>query len=108
MSLVHIATSDSFLVDAVECETTCPLCGVSGKNLLGWNGMRCLECRHDWFLDMAWPDIVRTQRQILRLSRREMGEITGYSPKTIKRYEWVRCSKPYLAAALRVFQERRA
>ena len=29
------------------------------------------------------------------MNRKQFGLLTGYSPKTIKRYEYVKCSKKY-------------
>lgn len=93
--IVHVCTSETFFHDAVRITSVCLFCGKRGNHLLGWVSLRCEHCGNEWSLDWAMPDCVREIRAKLKLTRKQMGEKLGYSPKTIKKYEWSWCSKPY-------------
>jgi transcriptional regulator with XRE-family HTH domain len=44
---------------------------------------------------MTVPDIVKMQRELLRMSRKEISVLLGYKSSTVKRYELKRCSLVY-------------
>lgn len=106
MSTMHIATTDTFFVDALRMEAWCSICGHTGQQEIGWIGMRCSRCRSVTNPEDTWPDVVMARRKMLGLTRRQMGEITGFAASTIKRYEFVRCTQSYIDATERAVRER--
>lgn len=98
MNRMHISTGDTHYIDCPESPelSECPFCGKMSKSQMGWTGIRHMCCKieineEDWL-----GSICKTRRErILKMSRKELGKAIGYSPKTIKRYEWVKCSRKY-------------
>lgn len=106
MSNVHICTPDTFLIDAPQVESECPLCLMTCTQEIGWTGIRCANCGHIYELEMVY--IARSRREdILKLTRKEMSVLTGYSPATIKKYEWGYCTTAYYDKTTEVVREKR-
>lgn len=98
---IHICTADSFYTDAPSLLLKCVICGHESVHDIGYVSIRCSVCKSHYDpTDMTMPDVVRMQRERLGLSRKEMAELTGYSKRTIKQYELVRCSKVYYEKTL--------
>jgi len=85
------------MAGAIELpESECLVCCKITRQRAGYIGVQCLVCRSVIdFEENFRGRIVRMRREMLKLNRKEMGELTGYSPKTIKQYEWVWCTKNY-------------
>ena len=91
-----ILTQDVAYCDAIDIgEMECPICLTISKAKAGWYGVLLTGCKHEWHEEMWMGSIVMDRRKYLNLTRKQMGEVTGYSPKTIKSYEWSKCSKAY-------------
>jgi|GEM_PF-3718239 len=93
----HICTDESFLVDAHIIENSeCLICGHISNLRLGWLGEKCDICGACIDPFEIWVgDIVRERRKILKLTRSQMANETGYSSKSIKYYELSKCSPFY-------------
>lgn len=102
----HICTTDSLMAGAPIMEMWCPICTNTAPNELGYIGMRCSVCGAVSNMEDTWPDIVRMRRQKLALSRKQIGVLLGYTRATVKHYEFVRCTKPYIAATERLMKEK--
>lgn len=85
----------------------CSICQTEAQHNLSYTAMRCATCgcSYDPF-ELTIPDIVKMQREKLKLTRKQTGAILGYSPKSIKRYEFVRCTRPYRAKMQELFNQR--
>lgn len=81
--------------DSIPMTTKCWVCCRRAVHDLLWTGEICRKCGKYYNLEFTWPDIVTARRELLRLNRKQMALLTGYSPKTIKQYEWVKCSEQY-------------
>lgn len=92
----HICTSRSFVVDDVpQFEKICPICCKKNMMTATWVSVICEGCRLEHGPDYTMGYICRKRRKYLGLTRRQMSEQTGYSPKTIKTYEWGQPSEKY-------------
>ena len=91
----HIATTDTFFIDAPIMNLKCPICEKECKNELGYIGLRCSNCKSVYDLDWTMPDIARRRRELMKFNRSQMAEITGYAKSSIKKYEFVRCTQQY-------------
>ncbi len=94
LSVTHIATSESFRFDDMP-PTDCVFCNHQTA-YFGWCGVDCSTCGASYDCDdfIGWS--MQVIRQKLKLSRKELAEILGYAPSTVKKAEFVRVSKPYL------------
>lgn len=84
--------------DIIIIRMKCACCTFRTKQYIGFLGPQCSKCGFQHFDDLTWPDIVRERRRKMKLTRRQMGERTGYSRATVKRYEYVRCTDAYIQA----------
>lgn len=93
---IHICTDNDFFVDAPKITVECKICGVVCESEIGYIGMRCSQCGsiYDPF-EITVPDIVKKRRELLGFSRKVMAKKSGYSHKTIKKYELVKCTEAY-------------
>ena len=114
MCLGHISNSDTFFIDPIKStnKSECPICLKMSHWEGGYIGVRHLCCKVVYDSEEFMGSIAKKRRElILKLTRKELGKILGYSPKTIKQYEWVRCSNPYfnkLTAYVRKLNEEEA
>ena len=77
----------------------CRICLKDTEQAILWVGVLCTACKTCADPWGEWAgSIARKRREVLGLTRREMSALTGYSPKTIKQYEFVRCSEAYYEA----------
>lgn len=103
---MHICTEESFLINAPEIIIKCCICNKKCKSRIGWLGEKCSNCDSVYNpFDITIPDIVRKRRELLGLTRKQMGELTGYSKYTIKQYEFVRCSKAYYNLTIKLINK---
>lgn len=93
----HIATDETFLTDAPEIESVCWICRRKVVHRIGWLGEQCTACCtvYDPF-ETTSGDIVRLRRELLKRTRRQMAELTGYSIATIRTYEHGSSTEQYL------------
>lgn len=92
-----VCTIESFAVDAPQLsEMECPVCLQRCRPLATWVCTWFKDCCGAQIHDEDWMgSIAKKRRELLKFDRKEMAAFTGYSPKTIKQYEWVKCSKAY-------------
>lgn len=103
--MVHIATTDTFFVDAIQFEASkCLICQQVATSEAGWIGIRCHLCRQVWDSDMWCGLIARRRREVMNLTRRQIAEKAGLKPSTIKRYEFVEISKAYYDFTAKLIQ----
>jgi len=55
----------------------CPICLKFSKARAGWLGVFQSGCGHEWHEEMWMGSIVMDRRKHLKLTRRQMGELTG-------------------------------
>lgn len=103
--MIHICTTDSLLAGGIMIKATCPVCTRKAENKAHYIGMKCSVCGALTDMSESWPDIVVKRRERLKLTRRQMAEATGYRPSSIKRYEFVRCTRPYIAATQKLMRK---
>ena len=104
----HISTPDTFFIDPIKSKekSECPVCCQMAHSEMGYTGKRWLCCKIELCGEDFMGSIVKKRREkILKLNRKEMGKLTGYSPKTIKQYEWVKCSKQYFDKTTKFMKE---
>jgi hypothetical protein len=104
-SLIHVATEDTFFRDSEKFEAQCFICRRVATLEWGWVGIRCSCCKKTFDDEGGMSRIVKQRRQLLGLTRRQMGEKTGYKASTIKKYEWVWCTKNYAEATEKLILE---
>ena len=102
MIMSHICTEDTFFLDAPTFEGECVICKRTATLELGWVGIRCSVCRKVSDGESGMPGIVRQRRELMKMTRRQIAEATGYKPSSVKRFEWVQCTRPYAAATERL------
>jgi hypothetical protein len=90
--VAHICTTKSLQAGIDVPPTDCPFC--KHKTLYaGWVGMDCSTCRASFCDHSGFT--VRSVRDGLKMTRKELAEQAGLRPSTIKRYEWVHPSRKY-------------
>jgi len=94
MEILHICTTDSFRAGCEDIPPSkCPIC--EHETLyLSWVDCRCDTCGAIT-MDATLGACLMAVREKLRLTRKQLGEVLGYSGKTIKKYEWTTPSKKY-------------
>ena len=86
---IHVCTSESFIVHEIEpMHKVCPICGQITEQRVTWTGVLCMGCRREYGPDYSLAYIVRKRREILGLTKREMGKRLGYTKGTVHQYEW--------------------
>lgn len=104
--MIHIATTDTFFIDAPVVEAKCFICGVRCKHEIGWIEERCSNCGSVYSpFEITMPDVVRKRRELFNLTRRQFGELIGYKPASVKRYEWVECTQRYFDATAELMEQ---
>lgn len=96
--MIHICTTDSLLAGGFTIKSQCWICLKVCDQECGYAFTRCSSCRKCYDSEMGWGRLVMAQRELLGLTRKQLGEQLGLSPKTIKKYEWTYPSKRYKKA----------
>ncbi len=92
---MHICTSETFMIDAIEIKGYCPVCCKENQSLrIGWIEAHCGGCGN-YFSVESQNRTVEKRRKLLVLSRKEMGFKMGLTKRTIANYENVWPSKKY-------------
>lgn len=96
MSFIHISTDETFLHDAPVVNGECSICTIKSDLRFGYGGTKCDVCGSCHHSDELWMGfIAKKRREIMKLNRKQMGQLTGYSPDYITNCEWTSCSKAY-------------
>jgi hypothetical protein len=95
--MIHICTFDSLAagLEDLDFVDECRICLKTAKQQTSWVALRCIACGHQYSFDEGTRGIVTSQRRMLKLTRRQLGEKIGYKPSTIKKYEWTWPTKAY-------------
>ncbi len=101
----HICTNESLVAGGIDHKLVCPICCTESKVTSGYAGTLCRSCGFMWSSEDWRGSIAMMRRRYLKKNRKQMGELTGYSPMTIKQYEWVNCSKKYYEKTEEVIKE---
>lgn len=99
---LDFCTEDTFFVDTPTFEGVCVICKRTATIEVGWVGIRCSVCRKVFDSENGLPGIVLQRRELMKMTRRQIAEATGYKPSSVKRFELVRCTRPYAAATERL------
>jgi len=91
-----ILTQEVAYCDAIELSPSeCLICGKVGIHKAGWYGILCTLCRHE-LGDEDWRgSIVEKRRNLLGLTRRQMGNLVGVAGSKIARFETLKCPDAY-------------
>ena len=91
---MHISTVGTFRFDDIA-PTTCMFCEHKTA-YFGYVGIDCTTCgaRYDDEFIGYCLSIIRLE---MKLTRKQLGELMGYAPSTVKKAELCRVSKPYMA-----------
>jgi len=88
----HICTTESLQAGIDIPPAECPFCR-HVTLFAGWTSQDCRICRAAFCGDLGFT--VRSVREGLKMSRKELAGHAGLRPSTIKRYEWVHPSRKY-------------
>ena len=92
-----ICTSEDMVAGGVELpESKCLICCQESKSKAGYIGIYCYNCKRIVSGEEWAGDIARQRREILGMTRKQIGEQIGKSKHTIHGYEWKKCPKSYL------------
>lgn len=95
--MCHIHTSKTNLAGAVKLpKGICFICTYKTTQYAGYTAVVCDKCGAGFDpFEATLPDVVRLQRETLKMSRKQVAEALGYSVKSVRYYENRRCSTPY-------------
>lgn len=91
---ITICSGIGFSPDDPILTMQCQICLQFADQQIGYIGTRCASCgKTDG--TTYYHELANARRNFLGLTRKQMSELTGYSPKTIKNYEFGQCTKAY-------------
>lgn len=91
---VTVCSGIGFSPDDPIITMQCRICLQIADQQCGYIGTRCASCGK---INNAeyYHELANARRNFLGLTRKQMSEHTGYSPKTIKNYEFGQCTRAY-------------
>ena len=93
----HICTTESLFAGGIELgESKCPICCQETRQKAGYIGVYCYTCKNVISGEEWAGDIARYRRQILGMTKKEIGDKLSLSKHTIHSYEWRKCPEKYL------------
>lgn len=93
----HICTAEDLVAGGIELGVRkCLFCCQNTKQKAGYIGIYCFNCRRVLTGEEWAGDIARQRRELLQLTKRQIGEELGLSKHTIHSYEWKKCPEDYL------------
>lgn len=103
----HIYTAETPFVNALDIGVQhCPFCFKDTPHEAGYTANRCKSCRAVYDPFELWlGELAKRYREKFKKTRRQWAELTGYSAKTIKQYEWVKCTKAYFTKCEAVYRD---
>jgi len=93
-----ICGQEAFYCDAIDMgQHECPICCTISTHKLGWVGVLCSNCHREFSLDdEEWRGtLAEKRRELLGLTRRQMGTLVGVAGSKIARYETRKCPDAY-------------
>ena len=95
--MVRICTNEAMVVGGIDLGIRkCVLCCQETKQKAGYIGVYCYNCKRVWSGDEWAGNIARQRRDILQLTKKQIGDKLGLSKHTIHAYEWKKCPEKYL------------
>jgi len=95
-SEIHVCTIEDFVVQEIPpWKGKCIVCCKETTLQATWFGALCGSCKHVFGPDNTIGDIAKQRRELIGLTRRQLGDIVGLKPSTIKTYEWGVCPEGY-------------
>ena len=92
-----ICTTESFAIEEIKpFYSKCMFCCKKTKKITTYVGIYCSNCKSTLSGEEWSGDIARRRRELLGLTKKQLGEKIGKSKHTIHGYEWRRCSEIYL------------
>jgi len=76
--------------------TKCPICCKISEKRAGYIGVYCFNCKRILTGDEWSGQIARQRREILGLTKKQIGDKLGLSKHTVHAYEWKKCPEKYL------------
>jgi ribosomal protein L37AE/L43A len=105
MTLIHIATPESFMTDAIEVDGVCSVCGHQAKIRYGWLDWHCSVCNLYINPESYMEDVLYKMRNAMGLKRKELALILGVKSKTISNSENYRCSNVIFNKTQSIFHD---
>jgi len=94
---VHICYPEDLVAEGIDLEISkCIICCKETKQRAGYVGIFCPNCKNIITGDEWVGDIARYRREILQLTKKQIGNLVGKSKHTIHSYEWRKCPEWYL------------
>lgn len=95
MSII-ICTNEDMVAGGIPLEDVkCPFCCKIGNQIVGYIGTYCPNCKMIWSSDHTMGYVAKKRRELLGLTRRQVGCRVSRAPNTIKNYEWTECPQWY-------------
>ena len=91
----HICTTRSLVAGGLENEMHCYVCCKKTKHIAGYAGVMCDECETLITGDEFSGYLAQRRREVLKLTRRQMGVMFHVQTASIRRYEKVYCPRKY-------------
>jgi len=111
MTEIHICTNDSFFTyPELNMKSKCLICCKEAILESSYIGLRCKSCGCVYDPFGTWMGRVAKMRRekILKLSRRQMSDKTGYALSSIKKFEFTKCSQYYFDMTTKMMEDTNA
>lgn len=93
----HICTNEDMVEGGFDLAIQkCLICCQQTKQKAGYIGIYCYNCKRIISGEEWAGSIARQRREILQLTKRQIGDKLNLSKHTIHAYEWKKCSTKYL------------
>lgn len=94
----HICTNEDLVAGGIKFPNTeCLICCRKTTLIAGYVGMYCPLCKR--ISSEGWMGgIAKQRRELLGLTKRELGDKMGVSKHTVHSYEWRKCPQWYFDA----------
>jgi hypothetical protein len=93
----HICTNEDMVAGGLDLGVSkCPICCQDTTQKAGYIGVYCYGCKRILSGEEWRGDIARQRRELLGMTKRQIGEKIGLSKHTIHAYEWKKCPESYL------------
>lgn len=89
MTTECITTTESYVLhDVPPFGKKCPVCCRTAMHRVTWVSIQCQSCRKEWGPDYTKGMLARQRRELLGMSRRQLGIMLGLKTGTVRHYEY--------------------
>jgi len=89
LKIEHVCTNEDMVAGGIDLgKNKCLICCQISKQKAGYIGVYCYNCRRMISGEEWAGDIARQRREILQMTKRQIGDKLGISKHTIHSYEW--------------------